>query len=150
MFIARLSMTLFFLFAIVPGSSAETGKKPDPASVVLGEKLYQEHCQTCHQKKGMGEKPVPASLRQPGFRDAMPLNETSHAWHHGDRQMVQTILNGTPATKRMPAWRGKISEQEAKHIVAYIKSLWPPEILACQGPKHMTCKAGRKQMQRKP
>ncbi len=145
----RLLMTLFLLVAVSACADAETGKKPDPTSVAQGKALYQQNCQKCHQKEGEGEKPVPAYIRQLGFVAAMPLDETSHAWHHGDRQMVQTILNGTPSTKRMPAWKGKISEQEAKYIVAYIKSLWPPEILACQGPKHMTCKAGRNQMMRK-
>jgi len=116
---------------------AKTGKAPDAKSVAAGKKLYIKYCQTCHQKDGVGESPVPESLRRPGYVSAMPLNENSHAWHHGDKQLVKTILEGTPSTKRMPAWKGIISEKQAYKIVAYIKSLWSPRI--CQGPRHMSC-----------
>jgi mono/diheme cytochrome c family protein len=69
----------------------------------------------------------------------MPLNETSHAWHHSDEQLVQMMLQGLRRTKVMPAWKGVISDKEAQQIVAYIKSLWSPRIVACQGPRHMSC-----------
>ncbi|HEC26215.1 MAG TPA: cytochrome c [Gammaproteobacteria bacterium] len=142
----------FVLFTFFVMSSAvahaETGKKPDPASVSLGKKLYEQNCQTCHQKEGVGETPVPIALRKPGYIPAMPLNETSHAWHHPDEQMVNTILNGTPSTKRMPAWRNKLSVKDAQDIVAYIKSLWSPNILACQGSKHMSAGCAPKGAQR--
>ena len=69
----------------------------------------------------------------------MPLNETSHAWHHSDEQLISSILNGLERTKRMPAFKQFFSEKEASDIVAYIKSLWPSRIVACQGPKHMSC-----------
>lgn len=133
----------FILFIFIVTSSAaayaETGKKPDPTSVSRGEKLYTQYCQVCHQKNGVGEKQIPRTIRKPGYVVAMPLNETSHAWHHGDEQLVNTILEGTPSTDRMPAWKGALSEKEVQYIVAYIKSLWSPRIIACQGPKHMSC-----------
>jgi len=69
----------------------------------------------------------------------MPLNDTSHAWHHSDEQLAQTILQGIQRTNRMPAWKNVLTEKQAYDIVAYIKSLWSPRILACQGPKHMSC-----------
>ena len=72
------------------------------------------------------------------YSSTMPLNETSHAWHHGDEQLVSIILKGLRRTKNMPSFKGVISEKEAYDIVAYIKSLWSPRIIACQGPKHMT------------
>lgn len=117
---------------------AETGKKPDPKAVKSGKMLYEKHCQTCHQKDGVGEKPIPWGIRHPAYIPAMPLNEASHAWHHSDEQLVKTIMNGI-AKRNMPAWGHILSEKEAKDIVAYIKSLWSPRIVACQGPKHMSC-----------
>jgi len=120
-------------------AGAETGKIPDPEAVVLGNKLYEQYCQVCHQKDGIGELPIPWSIRAPGYITAMPLNETSHAWHHSDEQLAQIILDGLRRTNRMPALRNVISEKEASNIVAYIKSLWSPRIIACQGPKHMSC-----------
>jgi len=122
-----------------PGLFAATGERPDPESVIVGKGLYQEYCQACHQKDGVGEKPIPSFIARPGYLTAMPLNETSHAWHHTDEQIIHTILYGLQRTKRMPAWKGVISEQQASHILAYIKSFWSDRILGCQGPKHMSC-----------
>jgi mono/diheme cytochrome c family protein len=119
--------------------NAETGKKPDPQAVARGKALYEKHCQTCHKKDGVGEPSIPGSIRKPGYFTAMPLNETSHAWHHSDEQLAQTILQGIQRTNRMPAWKNVLTEKQAYDIVAYIKSLWSPRILGCQGPKHMSC-----------
>lgn len=139
--IRAASPLVFFLVFLMFGGivNAETGKIPDPRSVMLGEKLYSKHCLVCHQKDGVGEEQIPWSIRHPEYIPAMPLNETSHAWHHSDEGLAETILDGLRRTKRMPAFRNVISEKEAYDIVAYIKNLWPPEIIACQGPKHMSC-----------
>lgn len=118
---------------------AETGKRPDAESVAAGKVLYQRFCQSCHKQDGVGELPIPPLLRMPGYITAMPLNETSHAWHHSDKQLAETILNGVPRTKRMPAWKGAITDQQTAQIIAYMKSLWSDRILGCQGPKHMSC-----------
>jgi mono/diheme cytochrome c family protein len=118
---------------------AETGQMPDPKAVALGKPLYEQYCQACHKKDGVGQTPVPWGIRHPDHVPAMPLNETSHAWHHSDEQLVQMMLQGLRRTKVMPAWKGVISDKEAQQIVAYIKSLWSPRIVACQGPRHMSC-----------
>ena len=49
------------------------------------------------------------------------------------------VLEGLRRTNRMPAWKSVLSEKEAYDIVSYIKNLWSPSIIACQGPKHMSC-----------
>ena len=118
---------------------AETGQRPDVQSVAAGKVLYEQYCQSCHKAKGIGEQPIPPLLKAPGYLTAMPLNETSHAWHHGDEELVSAILNGLQRTQRMPAFKGAVTEQQAREIVAYLKSLWSDRILACQGPKHMSC-----------
>lgn len=128
-------ITLFF----TSGLFAATGERPNPESVVAGERLYQQYCQACHQEEGAGEKSIPSFIARPGYLTAMPLNETSHAWHHTDEQLIHTILNGLQRTNRMPALEGVITEQQASYILAYIKSLWSDRILDCQGPKHMSC-----------
>lgn len=136
----RLILLTTFIYLTTMSNSllAETGQKPDPESVKAGHKLYEQHCQTCHQKDGAGEKPIPWGIRHPAYIPAMPLNETSHAWHHSDENLVQTIMNGIPQ-RQMPGWKQVLSEKQAKEIVAYIKSLWSQKILECQGPKHMSC-----------
>ncbi|WP_051301720.1 c-type cytochrome [Sedimenticola selenatireducens] len=118
---------------------ADTGQRPDVQSVAAGKPLYEQYCLSCHKENGVGEKPIPPLIKEPGYLTAMPLNETSHAWHHGDEQLVATILSGLQRTQRMPAFKGTLTEQQASQIVAYIKSLWSDRIIACQGPKHMSC-----------
>lgn len=122
-------------FTITTPGFAETGKAPDPEAVERGLTLFKSNCQQCHQEEGVGEH-VPPRLRHPDFIPAIPLNENSHAWHHGDEQLVQIIQRGN---KRMPPFNNVLSEPQLLDLVAYMKSLWSPRILACQGPKHMSC-----------
>jgi len=132
--------TVFIILLFYPGFVfSETGKSPDPNSVTQGKALYEKHCQKCHKTDGVGEIPMPWSVRKPDYVEAMPLNDTSHAWHHSDEQLVNTILEGTRSTKRMPAWKGTLSKNDAQNLVAYLKSLWSDKSIACQGPKHMDC-----------
>jgi len=113
--------------------------KLDVKIVKRGSQLYQQYCQVCHQENGVGETPIPWSLRRPGYFPAIPLNADSHAWHHDDEQLVRTILEGPGPDSRMPAWKEVLSQDQAKDIVTYIKSLWPERIRECQGAKHMNC-----------
>lgn len=118
---------------------ADTGKSPDPRAAKRGAKLYATYCQSCHGKNGEGEPEIPASIQQPGYFRAPAMDESEHAWHHSDEDLVKFILNGSPRTKRMAAFKGVLTTNQARDIVAFIKSLWGPRILACQGPKHMSC-----------
>ncbi|MCW8944514.1 MAG: cytochrome c [Sedimenticola sp.] len=134
----RLIVMLLFLlqgYAVV----AATGQPATPDEISKGRTLYERFCLSCHGENGVGESPIPKYIRAPGYLTAMPLNETSHAWHHSDEQLVDTILNGLQRTKRMPSWKGVLSEAEARSVVGYIKSLWSSRIIACQGPRHMSC-----------
>ncbi len=130
-----LLIKAILIFTIALPGFAETGKAPAPEAVERGLALYERNCQQCHQAKGVGEN-IPPALRHPDFIPAMPLDEKSHAWHHGDEQLVQTIRRGN---KRMPPFDKVLSEPQLRDLVAYMKSLWSPRILACQGPKHMSC-----------
>jgi mono/diheme cytochrome c family protein len=134
------SISLLVLLLITAISRAETGTQPDPKSVARGRQTYDSHCVACHKRDGVGEPTVPWSIRRTDFIEAMPLDETSHAWHHGDEQLIGMILDGTARSRtRMPVWRNILSEQDAADLVAYLKSLWSDRIVSCQGPKHMDC-----------
>ncbi len=137
----RLSLvSLLFLLLVTTVARAETGEQPDPKSAARGRQLYDAHCVACHKRNGVGEPTVPWSIRRADFIEAMPLNETSHAWHHGDEQLIAMILDGTARSRtRMPVWRSIPSEQDAVELVAYMKSLWSDRIVSCQGPRHMDC-----------
>jgi mono/diheme cytochrome c family protein len=133
-------VSLLFLLLVTSVAQAETGEQPDPKSAARGRQLYDAHCVACHKRNGVGEPTVPWSIRRTDFIEAMPLNETSHAWHHGDEQLIAMILDGTTRSRaRMPVWRSILSEQDAADLVAYMKSLWSDRIVSCQGPRHMDC-----------
>ena len=134
------SISLLVLLLVTAISQAETGIQPDAKSAARGKQTYDSHCATCHKRDGVGEPTVPWSIRRTDFIEAMPLNESSHAWHHGDEQLIGMILDGTARSRaRMPVWRNILSEQDAADLVAYLKSLWSDRIVSCQGPKHMDC-----------
>jgi len=113
--------------------------QPSNTAEKRGEELYVQNCQTCHGLQGVGETFTPEVLRQAKYFFAPPLNDLSHAWHHTDDALVETILEGVERTDRMRAWKDKLSKQDAQDVVAYIKSQWGPRALECQGPKHMQC-----------
>lgn len=104
-----------------------------------GEKLYVENCQVCHGIKGIGERPNEPNAKDDFGFVAPALNDDAHGWHHSDKQLVETILNGSPRNERMIAWKGSLTREDAKRLVTYIKSLWSFRSLACQGTKHMAC-----------
>lgn len=134
--IAPLLATLILLSGEL---AAETGKPPDPQAVTRGEGLYAKYCRSCHGVGGIGEPAIPWSIRLPGYFVAPALDDSQHAWHHGDEQLAQMILEGSTRSERMSAWKQLLSSQDAFDLVAYIKSLWGARALECQGPKHMSC-----------
>ncbi len=134
---AIAGIALAVSFAV--GARAETGKPPDPEAAKRGAGLYARYCVSCHGDKGRGEPPIPGSIRLPGFFTAPALDDSQHAWHHSDEALVRVILEGSPRTDRMPAWKNVFTSEDAFDIVAYLKSLWGNRALECQGPKHMSC-----------
>jgi mono/diheme cytochrome c family protein len=119
---------------------AETGVRGEPDEIERGQRLYGIYCLECHQAGGEGEPPIPLGIRHPDYIVAMPLNESSHAWHHDDNNLVHTILRGNQRSRlRMPVYEEVLSERDARDLVAYIKTFWSDRILECQGPRHMSC-----------
>lgn len=119
---------------------AETGVRGSPEAIHRGKQLYEQYCMYCHGENGVGEPDIPWSIRRLGYVTAMPLDETSHAWHHSDEHMSRMILQGTPRSRtRMPLWGPVFSQSQVQDLVEYLKSLWSDRILGCQGPRHMSC-----------
>jgi len=134
----RFLIVVIFI-ALTTNVFAETWKRGTPQEVKRGKKLYVAHCQTCHGVNGVGGKPVNSMLRNPDWIVPPALDDSQHAWHHSDEALIATILNGSPRTTEMPAWKSILSERDAADLVAYMKSLWSDRALSCQGPKHMSC-----------
>ncbi len=115
-------------------------EKATLAAVGKGRKLYNENCLACHGARGVGERPKDMYARDAYGFVAPPLDNSAHGWHHSDEGIVETILKGSGRNKRMIAWEGTLSRQDAWDVVAYLKSIWTFRSLACQGPRHVQCK----------
>lgn len=62
-------------------------------------------------------------------------NTNGHTWHHPDQVLIDMILNGVTFSaekQKMPAFRGKLTEEDVEAILAYIKSWWTKEQRAWQ------------------
>ncbi|HJY77144.1 MAG TPA: cytochrome c [Burkholderiales bacterium] len=106
--------------------------KPDLA---LGEKLYGQHCASCHGANLEGQPEWQKRLPNGRF-PAPPHDATGHTWHHPDAVLFGITKHGlappyAPAgyESDMPAFGGKLSDQEIRAVLAYIQSRWPPEVL---------------------
>lgn len=92
----------------------------DPASAARGKIVYQQNCQVCHGIAGDGRGPAGANLRIPpaSFHNPQhfqsPAMDGPHFWviQHGDGQ-----LSG------MPAWQGKLTDQQIWDVLNYVKVL---------------------------
>ena len=103
-------------------------RKVDAQQIALGKKVFLANCAVCHGSKAEGD----ANWRQrdaDGYYPAPPLNGSGHAWHHSLEVLKATITNGSPKGKgKMPAWQGKLSEQEIEAIIAWFQSQWPQPV----------------------
>jgi cytochrome c oxidase cbb3-type subunit 3 len=86
-------------------------------AVNTGKRLFQQYnCSGCHSNGGGGMGP---SLMD-------------DEWIYGGRlvQIHQTLVEGRP--NGMPAWGGKIPDQQLWQISAYVRSMSLPQTLAAQ------------------
>lgn len=107
------------------GEAAALDRKLDPAQVARGRRIYERNCQTCHGVEGKGQPGDWRMRDADGFYPPPPLDDSAHAWHHPTAVLLETIRDGSLAGEgRMPAWKGKLSEQDMQDVVVYIKALW--------------------------
>ena len=96
--------------------------------VAEGGRLYAENCAVCHGQRGEGA----ANWRErapDGRFPPPPLNGTGHGWHHPLRALYTVIKTGSPGGQgNMPAWGGKLSDEEIVATIAWFQSKWPKDI----------------------
>jgi len=87
----------------------------NPEAVTQGARLFKQYnCNGCHSSGGGG----------------MGLDLMDGSWMYGSRltQIHQTLVEGRP--NGMPAWGGKIPDQQLWQLAAYVRSLSLPQTLA--------------------
>ena len=92
-----------------------TPKETDQPNVdqIKGRKIFSKHCAGCHGPEGKGDGylllgPNPANLKRPATQNK------------SDALLLQTIHEGKP---NMPSWKGRLSEDESRAVLAYIRAL---------------------------
>jgi mono/diheme cytochrome c family protein len=131
-----------------PGGDDPRAEPRDAAKVALGEKIYVQQCAACHGGKLEGQPEWRRRLPN-GRMPAPPHDESGHTWHHSDRALFAMVKEGlvppyAPANYQsdMPAFRGKLSDEDIWAVIAYIKSRWPAEVLPVRA--EMTRNAGKR------
>ena len=117
------------LIILLAGCNPEEKNKNSGSMVLLGEKIYNKNCLSCHGPKGQGLAKDWKVKDENGNYPAPPLNGTAHTWHHSPEQLLYTInKGGVEMGGQMPAFEKGLTEEEKKALIEYMYSLWPKEI----------------------
>jgi mono/diheme cytochrome c family protein/uncharacterized membrane protein len=90
---------------------------PTAAGTPAVAELFQQHCVKCHGADGTGKPARNRLAKIPNFTDP------SWPAQRSDAQLLVSILDGKEP--EMPSWRGKISEEQARGLVAHVRALAP-------------------------
>jgi mono/diheme cytochrome c family protein len=97
------------------GAGSETAET-QPSSLTA-RRFFRRHCQSCHDKDGSGSGHRQTLPALPDFRNSRWQQNRS------DRQLLVSILDGKGT--RMPSFAGRLSREEARDLVALIRSFGP-------------------------
>jgi mono/diheme cytochrome c family protein len=124
------------IYLAIGEPTAEATLSADPtnaARVATGQQVYASHCAACHGANLEGQANWRARNGN-GRLPAPPHDASGHTWHHDDMSLFQltkfglAALIGQPIETDMPAFDGKLSDEEIWAALAYIKSRWPQKI----------------------
>ncbi len=114
--------------------------EPDAADLAEGARLYAEHCASCHGTDLEGQPDWQAPGRD-GIYPAPPHDQTGHTWHHSDQLLFDyTKLGGAALMAArgmdfdsgMPGFGARLSDDEIRAVLTFIKSTWPERLRAVQ------------------
>jgi mono/diheme cytochrome c family protein len=97
----------------------------DAAKLRIAANIFRTYCFTCHGNDGKGVLMRPSMPPIPDF--------TSELFHkqHTDAQIRVSILDGKGTL--MPANRGRLTEEQAGYLTAYIRAFGPKSIIVRPG-----------------
>ena len=125
----RGALALCLIVLLLLATSCQGSTKADRAVIENGRLAYMENCASCHGANGEGQ-PDWKIPRPDGSYSAPPHDSTGHTWHHGDGLLFHYVKYGgasleIPAfVSGMPAFAGKLSDEEIKAVILYLKTLW--------------------------
>jgi cytochrome c6 len=103
----RTGSAVFLLAALVLASAATAQAQDDAA-------LFKSKCAVCHAPDGSGSGAMGKQLGVTDLRSDAVQKQT-------DAQLNDSITNGKGA--KMPAYKGKITDDQIKGLVGYIREL---------------------------
>lgn len=122
------------LCAVVAGCGGKPTADPtNEAQVAAGKRVYEAHCASCHGARLEGQANW-RERRPDGKLPAPPHDASGHTWHHTDEALFRVTKDGLAAIAGagyetdMPAFAGRLSDEEIWAVLAYIKSRWPQAI----------------------
>lgn len=131
-----MRLALFGVAAMLAGCD---DRRAHVAQAAAGAQLYAQHCASCHGAKLEGQPNWRERLPN-GRMPAPPHDESGHTWHHTDSVLFGITKRGLvppyapPGYESdMPAFAGKLSDDEIRAVLAYIASHWTSkEVLAAR------------------
>lgn len=107
---------LWFMLMVVAGQSEAYGQgvaDSEQSRIAKGKKVYVKYCAGCHGAGGAGDGykllgSDPANLTSPSIKKK------------SDAALLTTIHEGKP---NMPSWKVRLSEQDSRAVLAYIRTL---------------------------
>jgi ubiquinol-cytochrome c reductase cytochrome b subunit len=117
--------------AVVPGAKAPAVAAPSRSEEIAGRMRaatasYRQYCLICHGPAGNGSEMRPSMPSIPDF--------TSRAWQAGvaTPQLISSILDGKGTL--MPAFRGRVNDDQARDLAAYIRAFGPSPAAGSETP----------------
>jgi cytochrome c oxidase cbb3-type subunit III len=103
------------VLAVVDYARSLSGLPHDSLRAQIGRPLFVANCAPCHGADGKGN----AAVGAPNLTDAI--------WLYGSNQadMLETVRGGRGGV--MPAWRGRLAEQDARMVAAYVYARSHPD-----------------------
>ena len=113
---SQIGIGLILMAVVGAGQSAaygQVGTESESARIATGERVYAKHCAGCHGAHGTGDGykllgPDPADLTSPSIK------------RKSDAALLKTIHEGKP---NMPSWKVRLSEDDSRDVLAYIRTL---------------------------
>jgi mono/diheme cytochrome c family protein len=75
--------------------------------------LFQSKCAPCHGVDGLAATPAGKALKAASFKDPVVVNKP-------DADLIAIVKSGKG---KMPAWTGKLTDDQIKALVTHIRTL---------------------------
>lgn len=78
-----------------------------------GADVFNSKCAPCHGANGLAATPAGKALKAASFKSAAAVRAS-------DAELIATVKSGR---NKMPSFQGKLSDDQIKSVVAYIRTL---------------------------